>query len=439
MNYMEMMRQRNPEKIAIIEDGIPYTYGQLVDMAEKLGSDEAIFGSNREEKKRIHMIRRNRILEQLVEFFASSEAGMIPMLVPFDAKVLPEETEAPENVCMAVTTSGTTGIPKILYRTYESWADFFPVQNNIFGIHGDSRLFAQGSLAFTGNLNLYMAQFFAGATVIAENTFQPKKWKQVIAKEKVNAIYLIPSKLMCLPQIMKEQNFLVQTVISGSQSLGREEAKQLKNCFPETEIILYYGASELNYITYVTDKHMTGEKNLIGKPFPGVKVSVHDGEIYVDTPYHVEGIQCPYTLSDKGYLDEEGDLYFAGRSDDIVGIRGRKVSTWRIEDVLMGLPEIEEAAVLLLQEKGHPFLTAFVRRKDNGRVALKEASRQARFLGEVKEERIFIELRNHLAHFEMPCRIIVVEEMPKTESGKINKRKLETEWKERSLKWNLKP
>ena len=50
------------------------------------------------------------------------------------------------------------------------------LQNEIFGIKETSRLFVQGSLAFTGNLNLYLAQFFAGAVIIAENTFSPKKW-----------------------------------------------------------------------------------------------------------------------------------------------------------------------------------------------------------------------------------------------------------------------
>ena len=83
-------------------------------------------------------------------------------------------------VCMAVMTSGTTGIPKIYFRTCESWAGFFGVQNKIFQVTKDIRLFTQGSLAFTGNLNLYLAQFYAGGTVIAQETFWPKSWQQAI-------------------------------------------------------------------------------------------------------------------------------------------------------------------------------------------------------------------------------------------------------------------
>lgn len=72
---------------------------------------------------------------------------------------------------MAVMTSGTSGENKLLFRTFESWYDYFPIQNEIFHITPESRLFMQGSLAFTGNMNLYMAQLSAGATILSEDRF----------------------------------------------------------------------------------------------------------------------------------------------------------------------------------------------------------------------------------------------------------------------------
>lgn len=427
MNYLEMMRQKKPDKIALVHDGDSYTYGELVDRAEKLSRDRTVFPEDTaryRNAKALHMIRRRTILEQLLEFFACSERNLIPMLVPYDAKILPENTEVPENVCMAVTTSGTSGVPKVLFRTYESWADFFPIQNEIFGIREDSRLFVHGSLAFTGNLNLYMAQFFAGAAIVAQNEFHPRKWAEVIEEEAVTAIYLIPTKLMCLPRVLTKKNDRIRTIISGSQSLGKEEAQKLKKFFPQTKVILYYGASELNYITYVTDENMTSDKNLIGKPFPGVNVSVQQEEIFVDTPYHVEGISCPYTLADKGYMDEMGNLYFNGRSDDIVNIHGRKVSTFRVENQLNCIPQIEESVVILFTENERPALTAFVSLKEGAQLTLEELPWKNRFLGTVKEKQIRLQLREKLADFEMPDKIIVVREMPKNESGKIDKKRL---------------
>ena len=440
MNYMEMMRQREPGRLALVEDGTEYTYGELVDRAVRLSRDETVFPKKCQDRRgRLHVIRRQKILEQLVEFFACSECGLVPLLVPMEAENPPQREDVPKNACMAVATSGSTGEPKILYRTYESWADFFPIQNEIFGLGRDSRLFVQGSLAFSGNLNLYMAQFFAGAAVVAQNGFHPKEWGRVMKQKQIDAIYLIPSKLLCLPQVLKEENMLVRTILSGSQSLGKEDALRLKEFFPNAEIFLYYGASELSYITYVTDKQMDSSKNLIGKPFPGVSVSVCGGEIYVDTPYHAEGVHCPCTLSDRGYMDQEGNLYFAGRSDDIYQIHGRKVSACRVENEITRLPMIRETAVLLLEEKHRLSLTAFVLLGDvlpilpeqnAGYALFYPYPRQDRFLGELRGKEIFAELRKRLKHFEMPCRLVVVRELPLHESGKINKIKLKRQWKE---------
>lgn len=433
MNYYKMLAERDSEKPAIVEDGKKYTYHELI----KLIDDRALSGDFGHIENGVAIIKKDTIMEQLISFMACSKAGYIPMIAPTDAKVLPEIKEVPKDACMAVMTSGTTGVPKILYRTFESWADFFPVQNEIFGIDKDSVLFAQGGLAFTGNLNLYMAQFYAGATMVVENKFNPKRWCRAIKEFNVNTIYLIPTKLMLFTRCKDFKCENIRNILSGSQSLGREDADMLKKVFPNTRIVLYYGASELNYITYITDKDMTDKKNLIGRAFPGVKVSVKNDEIYIDTKYYVEGIKCPCSISDRGYIDEAGLLYFEGRNDDIVGVRGRKVSTMRIENCLRDMEEVEEAAVLLKRcdEKGDnaDMLVAYVTLKKGYDAVVSECKKDFAtdikkdiiIAGEIKGQSFFERLRTSLAHYEMPSRIIVIKKMPHTYSGKLDKKGLE--------------
>lgn len=434
MNYIEMMRQQEQDRVALIEDGTEYTYGRLVEMAENMSRDQKFFSEERC-RGRIHLIRREKISHQLVELLAACERGEVPVMVPKDARQIPRErmiadvictkngTDDLENICMGVMTSGSTGEPKLFFRSYESWGDFFPIQNQIFGIHRDSRLFVQGSLAFTGNLNLYMAQFSIGATIVAQNKFNPREWEDMIARNRVDGVYLIPSKLMCMPRVMRHTHPAVQTIISGSQSLGKEDAQRLKEIFPNAKITLYYGASELNYITYVTDDQMTEQQDLIGRPFPGVQVEVREQEIYVTTPYHVVGVVCPYTLSDCGYLDEQGNLHFTGRSDDIINLRGRKVSAFRIEEILRSQPEVGSAAVLALpedwrrdgySERQHMILTAFITLRDNKQMEKSKSLRER--------------LRWHLASYEMPDRIVVIADIPRKENGKIDKKRLQQIW-----------
>lgn len=126
----------------------------------------------------------------------------------------------------------------------------------------------------------------------------------------------------------------------------------------------------------------------------------------MDTPWHVEGIDMPFSLKDMGYMDESGNFYFEGRSDDIVNIRGRKVSLLKIQNRLEQLDEVQEASVVYTG-KSDTGIEAFVVLKDPA------AGVDGRHLSE--------KLRETLAHFEMPRKIVIVYEIPKNESGKIIK------------------
>lgn len=413
-NYFDLLQSVNPYKVALIEDDTAYTYGELV----KLACDMAAKVKRNCAYKKVHIIQEKNILNQLIQFFACNAAGIIPVIVPFDIKLMPDIGNVPENACMAVMTSGTTGIPKLLYRTYKSWADFFPVQNKIFGINEKSILFAQGSLAFTGNMNLYMAQFYVGGTVVAQNEFNPKRWAYVIEKENVNAVYLIPSKLKLLPDIFKEPISSVKSVLSGSQSFGRDDADKLKKIFPMADIILYYGASELSYITYVKDKDMVSDNSFVGKPFPGTEIFIRDGKIYASNNCQAEGIKCPYPLPDNGHMDMQGNLYFDGRSDDTVIIHGRKVSLVRIENELEKLEEVYEAAAVFVKKNNKEIIVAFI-------------SVSWKF----KDKNVILnKLRKSLAHYEMPSKIVVLDKMVYNESGKKDKNKILALYKNSILK-----
>ena len=407
-NFYEMIREQEADRLALVEEGKEYTYGELVKLSREKGDRLRLEKS----EKKVIFLRKKRILDQLISFLGCQAAGKIPLLVPEDAKQLPEIGEVPENACMAVMTSGSTGVPKVLYRRYESWADFFPVQNEIFGVTPESRMFAQGSLAFTGNLNLYMAQFSIGAAMVAANVFDPRRWAEWIEEYKTDVVYLIPRKLLFLPQCIKKPVTTVRHILAGSQSMGSEEAGKLRRCFPNAGIVLYYGASELNYITYLRQDQMTREKNCVGKPFPGVQVSVKDGEIFVTTPYHVEGALCPFSLKDLGHMDAAGNLYFDGRKDDIVSIRGRKVSLLKIEGVLEEIPFIEEAIAAVVEKEGEKRVAAWVT------LCGSEVSAEC-------EKQIYVHLKQTLANYELPFCCRIVGKLPHTESGKKDRKVLD--------------
>ena len=404
-DYLAMLAAQPQEKLALVDDATSFTYGQLVAAASKLReradfSQPAVF------------IHEDTIAQQLLQFVAYSGTATRPIIATelsrnqhFDVGQIPPKA------CMGVMTSGSTGKSKLLWRNYHSWADFFPEQNRIFGVDEATIIFCQGSLAFTGNLNIYMGVLAAGGTLIVTEKFRPRHWLQLMEQYAVNTIYLIPSKLMLLPKFMSVPNEQLRHIISGSQTMGRQEADKLLAVFPKAEITLYYGASELNYITYIKDKDMTDDRTVIGQPFAGVGISINNEEIFIDTPYHVENITLPFSLKDRGYVDERGWLHFLGRTDDICNVNGRKVSSVKVTTALTDIEGVVEAAVLSRHIADADVLVAFV----------------ASTTSYTKQE-LVRRLRERLEDYELPKQFIFLEQLPRNESGKIDKLALE-KWK----------
>ena len=306
-----------------------------------------------------------------------------------------------------VLTSGTSGLAKVLFRKEVSWRDFFPVQNDIFHINRQAVLYLSGSMAFTGNLNMLMAFLYAGATIAGTEAMQPKTWMKDIGRAQATHVYMIPSKLSALCRVRGEAPSVTH-ILTGSQLMTKRLLDALTRHFPMSRTILYYGASELSYVSYIEGTDILIHPNAVGRPFPGISISIRDEEIYVDTPYAVEGTSHPLTCHDMGRLDEEGMLYFLGRREDQYHIKGNHVSRQKVLSHLLMLPGVEEAEVI--GEKlanGDDRLIAFL----SGEMPASEAA-LLRLLAE------------KLRPWEIPHRILRVASIPKTSTGKTDRKRL---------------
>lgn len=401
MDYLQLIAEKPPEKAALITEEHTYTYGELAVLARECRKTAG--GA-----RRVYFIKKSAIAQQLIEFIAFAGTDNVPVLAPQEADTEHlKDIVPPPEACMGAMTSGTTGRAKVLFRTYESWAGFFEEQNRVFGITPDSCMFAQGSLAFTGNLNLYMGALYAGASVAAAGKFRPRLWQEMILKHSCDVVYLIPTKLRLLARGCKTPLNCVKSIIAGSQGFDKNDLEAVKAVLPNAEMTLYYGASELNYITYIKDREMTGDRTLIGRPFKGVGVSVRNGEIYIDTKFHVAGVKCPATLGDCGSIDENGMLHFLGRRDDMYNINGIKVSGLKVESALLDCDGVEDAAALAEKSGAKDLLTVFVVGRGLNKTGLLQ------------------KLHGKLTEHELPKRIIFIDALPKNESGKTDRKKLQ--------------
>ena len=169
--------------------------------------------------KHLHLIHQDKPELQLKEF-TSNLGSCIPIIAPrkLDDSII-EAVEIPKEADFAVASSGTTGKPKLYFRTKRSWTNFFPEQNELFSINSSSRIFIHGSLAFTGNLNIAYEAVENGAFLHCESSFRAQVWAEEILKNRIDTIYLIPDKLLHLVRHGgKFEN--IRTIICGSQFIS---------------------------------------------------------------------------------------------------------------------------------------------------------------------------------------------------------------------------
>ncbi len=456
MNYYELLKIKkniHKNKDFLIIDGEKYTYENVLSDSEELGKQISI-GENIP-----ILIYSKNIMFQLLSFFSINYSKNIPIICHYNLskKVLNDillknhisiiisdesmdtidlfgnnddeglnevnfsvlnpkfnihmyQYKNPMNyldksICMGALSSGSTSVPKVLYRTYESWAGFFPIQNGIFNISEESILFINGTLSFTGNLNSIMSVLYEGGSVVISSGLNCKSWIKTIKQYNISNIYLIPTKLQLLVKHLKEPIHKIVSIFTGSQLLFEDTAKNLKKYMPESEIILYYGASELNYITYLCYDELIEKPLSVGRAFPGIDVYIREGKIFVNTEYAVYNSTKPYSVNDVGYFDDDGYLIFEGRNDDIVNIGGFKVSSTKIENEVKKIPQIEDAVVLPYSDS----------------IRGKQIVLFVTTIDKITRKDLLIKMRNNLMKNEIPRRIIFLNSFPYTSSEKIDR------------------
>ena len=427
MTIIERLQQHKdlqPYKIALIVDEEQYTYGQLYDaiISMEFNNTSRIINwgqFNDGQKNKVLLIQSLSFVEQLLQWLWGLYKGYISMVCHNEmdvayidelARIISVEG-VPTSADFGVLTSGTTGRPKPLWRSESSWREFFDIQNNIFHINKDTKIFLHGSFSFTGVSNMVVAVLWSGGTVITTSSLRPIRWIQLIDKYHVDHIYALPTKLRLLVRHCKSKLDCINYIIGGSQVLDRQLMEQLELICPNMEFILYYGASELNYITYCTGKEWLDREGTVGRPFPSVKIAEQNSVIYVTTKHHIEGIPDTYTVNDCGYIDSDGYLMFNGRRGDVINKGGYKISIPEMELYLQSLQGVSEVAVITINDeiRGEDFV-AYVVLEDNAELS-----------------KIIECIHHERPSVEWPKAILEIPIIPLTECSKVDKRKLK-EW-----------
>ncbi|WP_273653739.1 acetate--CoA ligase [Cellulomonas fimi] len=371
----------------------------------------------------------------------------------------PVELDA-EHPLFILYTSGTTGKPKGIFHTtggYLTQAAY--THRNVFDLKAESDVYwCTADIGWiTGHTYVVYGPLVNGATqVIYEGTPDTPhrgRWWEIVQKYKVSILYTAPTAIRTCMKWGEEipaQFDLSSLRVLGSvgEPINPEAWMWYRRVIggDRTPVVDTWWQTETGAIMISPLPGVTEAKPGSAQvPLPGIAADVVDDEAHPvpdggggylvlsePWPSMLRGIwgdperykdtywsRFPglYFAGDGAKKDDDGDIWLLGRVDDVMNVSGHRLSTTEIESALVSHPWVAEAAVVgATDETTGQAVVAFVILRGGAGGAEKSG------------DEVQAELRNHVAKeigpIAKPRQILVVQELPKTRSGKIMRRLL---------------
>ncbi len=270
---------------------------------------------------------------------------------------------APEDLFYAGFTSGSTGVPKGFARTHRSWTESFRLSAAAFGTSPQDKVLVCGGLVHSLHLYAAVEGLCAGAGVEVMPRFQPRVVARRLVQGGTTILYATPTQLQLILREVEAAPSL-RLVLSSGAKLQPEDRQMLTRRLPGVRTCEFYGASEMSFISL---QDGTAPEASVGRPFPGVEVEIRDrqgrvlpqgetGHLWVRSPLLFDRYICGggdevrwqdgwLTIGDRGWLDEAGNLYLAGRDKRMINSSGLNIFPEEVEKVLRAVPGVTAAAV----------------------------------------------------------------------------------------------
>jgi len=381
------------------------------------------------EHRNIEFVRFESILlniDQTVEF---------PKIIPNDLAAL-------------IYTSGSTGFPKGVMMTHQAMVFASWSLIEYLRLSEADRLLLLLPLAFDYGLYQLLMSVTIGSTLIVEQSFifTASIYKQIeLFKPTVfPGVPTIYAMMIAGNKKNKLSFESIQKITNTAAALPAEYIPELRQIFPNALIFRMYGLTECKRVCYLEPELIDIKPDSVGKAIPGTEVFLlspdghpvpaHEpGILHIRGPHLMSGYWNNEELSSKMLkpgkflgertlcshdwfkMDEDGDLYFLGRNDDIIKSRGEKVSPIEVENAIYKMTAIKEVAVMGFPDEilGES-IVAFITTHQNAQLSEKE---------------IIKECTTSLEMFMVPQKIFFLDEMPKNTNGKIDKMKLKNKFR----------
>ncbi|MDE2475704.1 MAG: AMP-binding protein [Alphaproteobacteria bacterium] len=347
----------------------------------------------------------------------------------------------PEHPALFLLSGGTTGVPKLIPRTHNDYVYNSKMAGSVTGIEDGSVLL--DVLPISHNLPLacpgLQGFIFRGATVVLSTDLSGENIFRLVEKHHVTHIHVVPALLirwLADPAISNFDLSSLRVIQSGGQRLQPETRIKCEQLIPSVTVQENFGMAEGVLMFVRLDDPMDVRRETVGRPVcPDDEIMLLDDDDNI-VPFGETGEFCcrgPYTLRGYYAADEHnrraftkdgfyrsgdlmrqhpsGNYMVEGRKKDLINRGGEKISAEEIENLILAHPAVQNVACVPVPDPqlGERMCACLILHRD----------RTLSF-----DELIAFLESKEMARIKLPERLLIVDEFPLSNFGKVSKKRL---------------
>ena len=328
----------------------------------------------------------------------------------------------PLDPCLITFTSGTSGEPKAALHGQRYLAGQSLQAEHWLGARAGDLVWCTAASGWSKSArNVFIAPWIRGAAALLHDArFDPNERLDLIERERVDVLCMAPTEYRV---IAKRASPRAIPSLRGLVAAGEALNPEVLRAWHEATGLWVrdgYGQTETGQLTGMP-LDVEARPGSMGKALPGVTLRVDDGELVAD-PATVPTFFLGYVgepaaaaagawrTGDRVTQDEDGYLYFEGRTDDVIISAGYRIGPFEVESALVAHDAVAEAAVVAAPDDERGSIVRAV-------VVLRDGHEPSEALARDLQDHV----KSETAPYKYPRRIDFAAELPKTASGKVRR------------------
>ena len=257
--------------------------------------------------------------------------------------------------------------------------------------------------------------------MLHDGRFDPEQRLDLIEREHVTVLCMAPTEYRLIAKRARLRPLAsLRSLVAAGEALNPEVLREWQSA-TGLSVRDGYGQTETGQLT-ANPPGEPARPGSMGRPLPGVRLEVRDGELVLADPRSdptfflgylgepAPAADAPWHTGDRVTQDDDGYLYFEGRADDVIVSAGYRIGPFEVESALVEHPAVAEAAVVAAPDPERGSVVRAV-------IVLRAGCQPSQALAEELREHV----RRQTAPYKYPRQLEFADELPKTASGKVRR------------------